>query len=603
MAEPVTSASEPRASYTSRLEERRAAVAAAARRTRWLSNARLAVFGAAAGVAWLAWWRGSVSGLWLLPLAAAFVALVLRHEHARRARLRAERAVEFYERGLARLELADAPWGNTGEQALDPEHPYASQLDLFGPGSLFALLSQAQTQSGEECLARWLLAAATPVEIRARQAAVQELRPRLALREDWFTLGPELREGVARESLVRWAEAPTRLPGSAARVAAGVAGVLILGLVARALATGSYEPALGALALGLLVGGALSRRAHAVLEEIEARTRDLAQLAVLLKRIEAEPFSAPKLQALRAELTADGEPASQRIAELHRWVSVLDWQRNQLFAPIAFLLLWRIQLAFALEAWRRRFGGRVARWLEALGELEALLDLAGYAYEHPADPFPELVEAGPLFEARGLGHPLLSDERCVRNDLSLDRGQALWIVSGSNMSGKSTFLRSVGVSVVMALAGAPVRAQALRLSPLALGAVMRVQDSLRDGASRFYAELLALRRVSEACAGPLPVLFLLDEILNGTNSHDRRIGAEALLRGLLARGAVGLVTTHDLALTAIADELAPRARNAHFEDQLENGVLRFDYRLRDGVIARGNALELMRAVGLDLGAH
>jgi DNA mismatch repair ATPase MutS len=189
--------------------------------------------------------------------------------------------------------------------------------------------------------------------------------------------------------------------------------------------------------------------------------------------------------------------------------------------------------------------------------------------------------------------------KCVPNDLRLGPETRVLIVSGSNMSGKSTFLRSVGTAVVMALAGAPVRAARLRLSPLALGAVLRVQDSLRDGASRFYAELLALRRVVERCGGPRPVLFLLDEILSGTNSHDRRIGAEALLRRLLARGAIGLVTTHDLALTSIADELAPRARNAHFEDQIQGGVLHFDYRLRDGVIARGNALALMRAVGLD----
>jgi threonine dehydrogenase-like Zn-dependent dehydrogenase len=241
-----------------------------------------------------------------------------------------------------------------------------------------------------------------------------------------------------------------------------------------------------------------------------------------------------------------------------------------------------------------------ARWLDAIGDFEALGDLAGYAFEHPADPFPEVADSGATFHARALGHPLLLDSLCVRNALELSGAHPLVVVSGSNMSGKSTFLRSVGTAAVMALAGAPVRAEGLALSPLALGACLRVQDSLRDGASRFYAELLSLRRVAERCKGPLPVLFLLDEILNGTNSHDRRIGADALLKGLIARGAIGLVTTHDLALTAIADELAPRASNAHFEDQLENGALRFDYRLRPGVISRGNALELMRAVGLDL---
>jgi MutS-like protein len=598
--EPVTSA-EVRALYAARLDERRATAEVEARRTRVLSNARLAVFAVAAVAAWLAFGQGAVSAWWLAPLAAAFLGLVLRHEQARRAKLRALRGVEFHERGLARLALSDAPWGNTGERHLDPEHPYASQLDLFGTGSLFALLSQAQTARGEEILARWLLAAGAPDEIRARQTAAAELRPRLALREDWFTLGPEVREGVRAESLVVWAEAPPRLGGMGVRVALGVLGAAGLAAVVGALFAGwSVLLAVALVAAGALAQLVLRARVNAVLSEIQPRERDLQHLAVLLARAESERFESPLLSTLRAALDTGGAPASQQIAQLHRIVAVLDWRRNQLFAPIALLLLWGVQVAFALEAWRARHGANVARWLETLGELEALSDLGGYAFEHPADPFPEVTAAGPRFTARGLGHPLLDDGRCVRNDLALDASHALTVVSGSNMSGKSTFLRSVGTSVVMALAGAPVRAAAVTLSPLALGAVLRVQDSLRDGASRFYAELLALRRVVERCTGPLPVLFLLDEILSGTNSHDRRIGAEALLRGLVSRGAIGLVTTHDLALTAIADELAPRARNAHFEDQVENGALHFDYVLREGVIQRGNALALMRAVGLPL---
>ena len=588
------------AHYGALLAERRASAAAAARRTRWLSNARLAVFATGLGVAWLAFWAGRVSGGWLAPLAAGFVALVLRHEAARRDELRARRGVEFYERGLARLGLLDAPWGNTGERHADPAHPYAAQLDLFGPGSLFALLSQAQTASGQARLAGWLLEAAAPDEVRARQQAAEELRPRLALREDWFSAGPEVREGVHPESLVAWATAPARLAGSASRVALAALGLATACALVAAFVWTETTPAL--LVLGLAEGAVmvvLGRRVTAVLHAIEPRARDLAQLAVLLARVERERFASPRLVALRAALDTDGEPASRQIAQLHRIVSVLDWRRNQLFAPIALVLLWGAQGAYALEAWRARCGAGVARWLETLGELEALSDLAGYAFEHPDDPFPEVCDGGPLFDAEQLGHPLIDEGRCVRNDLCLDASHALVVVSGSNMSGKSTFLRSVGTALVMALAGAPVRAARLRVSPLALGAVLQVVDSLRDGASRFWAELQALRRVVDRCTGQFPLLFLLDEILSGTNSHDRRIGAEALLRELLRRGAIGLVTTHDLALTAIADELAPRARNAHFEDQVANGVLHFDYRLREGVIARGNALALMRAVGLD----
>ena len=238
--------------------------------------------------------------------------------------------------------------------------------------------------------------------------------------------------------------------------------------------------------------------------------------------------------------------------------------------------------------------------MNAVGEFEALSALAGYGYEHPRDPFPEVAGVEACFEAEGLGHPLLPDARCVRNDLKLGGELRLLVVSGSNMSGKSTLLRSVGVSAVMAMAGAPVRAKRLRIASLSVGASIRTNDSLQDGTSRFYAEITRLRKLVDLAAGPRPLLFLIDELLNGTNSHDRRIGAEALVRGLIDRGAIGLITTHDLALAEIAHTLGDRAANVHFEDQIENGQIRFDYVMRHGVVRKSNAIELMRSVGLEI---
>ena len=229
--------------------------------------------------------------------------------------------------------------------------------------------------------------------------------------------------------------------------------------------------------------------------------------------------------------------------------------RNQFFIPLWILLLWPIHCANSINAWRRRYGRNVEQWLDAVGEYEALSALAGYAYEHPADPFPEFAEGTRLYDAKALGHPLLPESSCVCNDVRLDAEKLLWMVSGSNMSGKSTLLRSVGTNLVLALAGAPVRARSLRVSPLAIGASLRVEDSLQEGVSRFYAELRGLRWAVDLVEGPHPLLFLFDEILQGTNSHDRRIGATALIRSLLERGAIGLVTTHDLALTEIVDGL------------------------------------------------
>jgi DNA mismatch repair ATPase MutS len=260
--------------------------------------------------------------------------------------------------------------------------------------------------------------------------------------------------------------------------------------------------------------------------------------------------------------------------------------------------MWGVHCALAVEAWRARHGASVGAWLTAVGELEALCSLAGFAWEHPADVYPELEESEPRFEAESLGHPLIPEARCVRNDVALGGATRVLIVSGSNMSGKSTLLRAVGTNAVLALAGAPVRASRLRLSRLSVGATLRIRDSLQEGTSRFYAELVRLRDLVRIAEGPVPLLFLLDEILHGTNSHDRRLGAAAVVSGLVERGAIGLVTTHDLALSAVADEPALHAANVHFEDRLEDGEMRFDYRMRPGVVQTSNALALMRSLGL-----
>jgi DNA mismatch repair ATPase MutS len=268
--------------------------------------------------------------------------------------------------------------------------------------------------------------------------------------------------------------------------------------------------------------------------------------------------------------------------------------------PLSLLILLKAQVAFAIEAWRSRWGKAIGPWISTAAEFEALCALATYAYEHPADPFPEIVEDERVFEGEQLRHPLMASDKCVANSVRFTDGLQLLVVSGSNMSGKSTLLRTVGVNAVLAMAGAPVRAQRVRLCPFAIGATIRINDSLQAGTSRFYAEIQRIRQAMDLTNGDLPVLFLLDEILHGTNSHDRAIGAEAIVKALVQKGALGLVTTHDLALTKVADSLAPHAANVHFEDELKDGKLTFDYRMKPGVVRKSNALELMRAVGIQV---
>jgi hypothetical protein len=611
---------DPRLVYSRLLKERRADIARRERRHRALGYSRLATVMAAAVVAWLAL-TGRFSIIWITLPIGVFAVLVAIHDRLLRVLERRRRAERFFERALARLDGKWAGSGEPGDRHLDPAHPYARDLDLFGPGSLFELLSTARTHIGEDTLARWLLAPADPATARARQEAVSELRPRVDLREDLAVVAEESRTGVDPVALAEWGEAPGLLERGGlhaavrAVTALGVLGasalaVYVLGLLGafRIPAPGSIllrDVFLAALAVNATFLYRVHKRIEGVVTAAEEAAHELRLLSEVLLRLERESFQSPLLAALRASLDTEGARPSKRIGRLSRLMELLDSRDHVLVRVAEPFVLWTTHLAFAVEGWRRHSGPVVRRWLTATGEMEALCSLGSHAFEHPDDPFPEFSEEGALLEAEAIGHPLIEEGRVVRNDVRIGGGgPRVLVVSGSNMSGKSTLLRTLGVNAVLAQAGAPVRARRLRMSPLAVGASIRVTDSLQGGVSRFYAEILRLRQILDATAQPGPkgaaVLFLIDEFLQGTNSHDRRIGAEALVRGLVERGAIGLVTTHDLALADIADALGERVANVHFEDHLEDGRMAFDYVMRPGVVRKSNALELMRSVGLKI---
>lgn len=595
-----------REAYERRLADWRARARAweVARSAAWWS--RLAGGAAFAVLVWLASERRVDPGWLWVPAVAVAVLTVSDAVLETRAR-RARRGAAFHHAGLDRLDgrWAAAPEGGTappdGAELASPGHAYAFDLDVLGDRSLFQLLGTVRTRPGAETLARWLCAPAAPDAIRERQAAVEELRGDLDLREALALAGEPGRAEVDAAALTAWGEGASFLPWSWLRaplLALSVA-VVVSGSLWVAGARGG-GPFLAALAAAVAVHLALRLRVAATTAEVSRPARQLATLAAVIRRLERTAFRAPLLLRLRDGL-AGGPGASRAVARLDRLAAGLRAARVEVVAPFAYGLAVPAQYALAVESWRRRHGGRIGAWLAALGELEALLALSGHAWEHPDDPFPEIAPGGATFHAEGLGHPLLPEGACVPNDVHLGGdGPRLLLLSGSNMSGKSTLLRAVGTNAALALAGAPVRARRLRLSPLAVAASVRVRDSLLDGESRFYAEIKRLREVMRLADGPLPVLFLLDEILHGTNSHDRRQGAEGILRGLLDRGAVGIATTHDLALTEVAAALGGAAANAHFGDELRDGRLRFDYRLRPGVVRHSNALALMRAVGLDV---
>jgi hypothetical protein len=537
--------------------------------------------------------------LWLLLLpVGAFVWLAVVHEK-RLQRIRSRRrAIEFYERGISRIQDRWAGTGETGDRFLDPAHPYARDLDIFGKASLFELLCTARTRAGEEKLAAWLLAPALPEETVARHGAIRDLGGRVSLREELFRIGETVRVGVHPEALAKWGEQKPILKAPPIRITTTVLGILwIAGMIAWGV-WGLGALALAISALNLAWAHRIHARWDAAAEAIEEATRDLGVLAGVLRLIDHGEFSAGKLHEIQDRLKHADFAPSEAIHKLDRIVGYLESRRNPAMRLLDVLMFWSAQCVFLAEGWQQEFGPHIRAWLGAVGEFEALTSLAGYAFEHPGDVLPDLVDHGPLFEATGLTHPLLPAGKAARNDVKLGDGLQLMILSGPNMAGKSTFIRCVGVNAVLAQCGAPVRATSLKMSPLAVAASICVLDSLSGGTSRFYAEIHRLKLAEDLATGSTPVLFLMDELLSGTNSHDRLEGTKLVVRGLMERGAIGIVSTHDLALAEIPESMGSRAANYHFEDRLEDGKLIFDYKLKPGVVKTSNALELMRSIGL-----
>jgi hypothetical protein len=595
----------PAAIYADRLSARRATVAQLTATLERLSYTRLGTFLITLILAGLGFGANLLSPFFaLIPLIAFFV-LVAKYEMMRGRATWMERSAAYYANGLDRLNGQQGK-GNDGSRFADDAHPYAADLDLFGSGSLFERITACRTRVGEDTLAAWLKAPADPKEVVARQEAVVDLKPRLDLREALAIAGVDA-PAADYHPLAAWGMAtPEAIPGWKRHaievlgwgnilawigwllIGIGISGpllVLVFGIASLALAIPLYS------------------WARQVLQPLEKVEHHLTLLEAVLGRLEREPFASTRLKDLQAAMKSDGLLGSTRIEELRKLLGWYNSRRNAFFLPVAILRMWDIRFAFMLEAWRAKSGPTVKRWLQAVGEAEALSSLAGYAYENPDDRFP-VVESGSVrLVAIALGHPLLPANRCVRNDVKLDGGTGprVLLISGSNMSGKSTLLRAVGVNAALALAGGVVRAESFTLTPITLGATMRVQDSLQAGLSRFFAEVTKVRALLELARNKdiPPLVFLLDELFSGTNSSDRVAGAEGVARALLAAGAVGFITTHDLSLADMGNRL-PGAVNVHFCDGFAGGELSFDYTMRPGIVAHGNGLALMRAVGLEV---
>jgi MutS domain V len=563
-----------------------------------MGSARLAIGASFVAAAWLCFGGRWLAPWWLLVPIVAFVAALVYHNRIREMRGRAQRAVAFYRAGLERLRDQWRGSRPNGERFDAPHHIYASDLDLFGPDSLYELLCAARTQMGENTLAQWLLVPADLDTIRARHAGIADLRDRVDLHEDLAAGGEPSRITLHPEMLIEWARAPNRLHRRWILWTAPALAVLAAAAVVVWVIWGSSSPLLAVLLIEIAVISYLKTPIREAIVAVENAYEDLKGLSRLLSRIETESFDAPPLRALLGKLSSHTLSASATFAKLATIVNFVEARRNPILAPFLLLIMYPLQAALAAERWRRAHGEVIPAWLDVLGEMESLVSLAQYAFEHPDDPFPEFTAGAAAFRATELGHPLISASARVCNDVDISGPTRALLVSGSNMSGKSTLLRTVGINTVLAMAGGPVRARRLQMTPLRIGASIRINDSLHEGSSRFYAEITRLRELFEPAQ--LPLLFLLDELLQGTNSADRLIGAQGVIRALIERGGIGLISTHDLALAEVVG-LAPGALlNVHFQDELAEGRLKFDFKLRAGIVTKSNGLELMRSIGLNV---
>ena len=502
----------------------------------------------------------------------------------------------------------------TGLAFAPADHAYAHDLDVFGKHSLFRLLNRTHTHDGAARLANYLLHPAQPHLIFLRQQAVHALKPYIDWRQD-FEATAMLNEkiGLSTSGLRTWATGNTPLPGWI-NIARFILPIVMLALFISWVM--GYVPGLTVF-VALAVHGAVLSSLKETTKQVSEQTYEIAQslsdFADLFRFVERAPGESVLLTDLRKQLQSGQTTASAAIGQLARLVENFNFRRNPYFYLFVGLpSLWDAHYLVALNRWRAQHGPVLADWFAALAEAEALNSLAGFAHAHPEYAQPELLEDESVhIDAQQVAHPLIPPGRAVANSLAFDGSGNTILITGSNMSGKSTFLRTVGLNVVLAQAGAVVAAKRFICSPVQVYTSMRTQDSLEENTSSFYAELKRLRTLIQLTqkdqsdpieAMPkanLPILYFLDEILKGTNSADRHKGAEALIRQLHRTKASGFVSTHDLELGQLGESV-DFVKNYHFRSDIHEGKVTFDYHLRPGICQSFNASQLMQAIGIEL---
>ncbi|MDP9352618.1 MAG: MutS family DNA mismatch repair protein [Chloroflexota bacterium] len=603
----------PEEIYQARVEHFTAQRDTVAGRMDRVANLRLLLFVlASAAIGWGLWQQSALLALLGIAILGGFGALVRHHGKLFSRRERYDELARLNQEALARIARS---WEALPivEESPEQEHPYAADLDILGRASVFQLLWPGGTDLGRRTLRSWLLAPAAPATVSDRQESVWELAPLLDLRQEVALRGRLLGQPDP-EPFLRWAEGEPWLAHRRALLWLARGSILLLWALLIADATGAIGPPLWVILFlfNLALSSSAGRQVYTIGSRVESRQGALRAYTELFELLSSAHFQATGLRRLQDTLGSQSEPAHVRLRQLARVATLLIPQSSLLYVPIQGFTLWDFHVLERLERWQTRSGRDARAWLLAVGEAEALGALAGLAADNPSWTMPNLAPETPALQALELGHPLLVGGVRVHNDVEVGPPGSFLLVTGSNMSGKSTLLRAVGVNLVLAHAGGPVCAVRFQSPPVRLWTSMRVQDSLAQGESYFMAELLRLKHVVDAARtsdevngdGPTWRLFyLLDEILQGTNTRERQVAARRIISYLVESGALGIVSTHDLAL-ADAEPLASMARMIHFTEMVYSTEqaprMSFDYKARPGIATSTNALRLMEIVGLDL---
>lgn len=491
-----------------------------------------------------------------------------------------------------------------GNEFTNKEHLYANDLDIFGHASLYQFINRTNSEIGNATLANWLLYPAGKENILQKQVAIQELKRLHEWRQQLQALGTAKK--IKKDTLLRlqnWFNEENQFIKNRVWLLLQylVPVVIVFVIILNIMDVISGYTRNYFLLFAAITSFYIYKKVTPIHQKVSKITEELEVLTGSIQLIEETNFNSAYLKKLQIQFKQQNANASLQLTQLKKILERFDLRYNPVvFIPLAIILQWDLQQAIALEKWKKQNHSNVINWFTALGEFEALNSLAILSFNHPGWCFPEIKDEHFYIEGKNIGHPLIENEKCVTNQIHINKTGKLMLVTGSNMAGKSTYLRSIGINTVMAMAGAPVCASSFSISPVQVISSMRITDNLEESTSTFYAELKKLKTVIDKVNDNEKVFILLDEILRGTNSFDRHTGSAALIKQLIKHQAVGIIATHDIELAALKNEFPANILNYHFDVQVSNDELYFDYKLKDGICNSMNASILMKKIGIDL---